>query len=144
MKNATSTDVWDSLSLDLVSIQVDGRIAFINAAGAKMLGAVSPEQIVGKLMLDFVHPDYWEVAAERCRQMAEDGVWVSPGEEKWVRLDGAVIQVEVAAMPLYFGGRPATQLIVREGRTHLFHGDTPAGNNGAWLRRRRHHRTPSK
>jgi PAS domain S-box-containing protein len=139
MKNATSIDVWDSLSLDLVSIQVDGRVAFINTAGARMLGATGPEQIMGKPMLDFVHPDYWEVEAERTRQMAEGHVWVSPSTERWVRLDGAVIQVEVAAMPVCFEGKPAMQLIVREGRTGPSGGGLPIGNGGAGLRRRRHH-----
>lgn len=139
MKNITSTDVYDSLSLDLVSIQVDSIIVFINMAGAKMLGAASREEITGKPILDFVHPDDWEVAAERSRQLANGTVWVSPSAEKWVRLDGAVIQVEVAAMPLFYKGKPAMQLIVREGRTQPAYRDTQTGTNGVWLRRRRLH-----
>ena len=68
-QSRANTEVWDSISLDLISIQVDGKIVFINTAGAKMLGADVPGQLVGRPILDFVHPDYREIAAERVRQM---------------------------------------------------------------------------
>jgi PAS domain S-box-containing protein len=112
---STSTEVWDSLTLDLISIQVEGRIVFINKAGAKMLGAATPEQIVGRSILDFVHPDYQEIAIDRARQIINGNVVICPGEEKWIRLDGRSIDVEVAAMPLVYQGRPAVQLIARHG-----------------------------
>ncbi len=113
--NSTRTEVWDSLTLDLVSIQVDGKIVFINKAGAEMLGAATPEQLLGKSILDFVHPDYREIAIDRVRRMINGDVVIYPGEEKWIRLDGRSIDVEVAAMPLVYQGRPATQFIVRHG-----------------------------
>ncbi len=114
-QKSTSAEVWDSLTLDLVSIQVEGKIVFINKAGAKMLGAATPEQLVGKSILDFVHPDYQEIAIDRIRQMIHGDVVICPGEEKWVRLDGRSIDVEVVAMPLVYQGRPAMQFIVRHG-----------------------------
>jgi PAS domain S-box-containing protein len=114
-QKSTSTEVWDSLTLDLVSIQVEGKIVFINKAGAKMLGAATPEQLVGRSILDFVHPDYQEIAINRVRQMINGDVVICPGEEKWIRLDGRSIDVEVAAMPLVYQGRPAMQLIARHG-----------------------------
>ncbi len=112
---STNTEVWDSLTLDLVTIQVEGKIVFINKAGAEMLGAATPEQLVGRSILDFVHPDYREIAIDRVRQMINGGVVICPGEEKWVRLDGRSIDVEVAAMPLVYQGRPAMQFIARHG-----------------------------
>ena len=114
-QKSTSTEVWDSLTLDLVSIQIEGKIVFINKAGAKMLGAATPEQIVGKSILDFVHPDYQEIAIGRACQMIHGDAVICPGEEKWIRLDGRTIDVEVAAMPLVYQGRPAMQFIARHG-----------------------------
>jgi PAS domain S-box-containing protein len=113
-QSRTNTEVWDSLALDLVSIQVEGTIVFINAAGANMLGAATPEQLVGKPILDFVHPDYREIAAERVRQVTTKGIVVCPSEEMWLRLDGMAITVAVAAMPVFHEGQPAVQLMVRE------------------------------
>jgi PAS domain S-box-containing protein len=114
MTQKANTEVWDSISLDLVSIQVEGKIVFINAAGAHMLGAATSDQLVGKPILDFVHPDYREIAVERVRQMTSEGIVVCPSEEKWLRLDGTPIDVEVAAMPVSHMGKFAVQLMVRE------------------------------
>ncbi len=79
-----------------------------------MLGAATSEQLVGKPILDFVHPDYREIAAERVRQITTEGIVVCPSEEMWLRLDGTAISVEVAAMPIFYEGKSALQLIVRE------------------------------
>ncbi len=111
-----NTKVWDSLALDLVSIQIEGKIVYINAAGAKMLGAATPERLLGKSILDFVHPDYREIAAERLRQVITKGTVNCPSEEMWLRLDGMVIAVVAAAMPICHEGKPAVQLIVRENK----------------------------
>jgi PAS domain S-box-containing protein len=113
-RSRADTEVWDSISLDLVTIQVDGEIVYINTAGAKMLGAVTPGQLIGKPILDFVHPDYREIAAERVRQMTTDGLVVCPSEERWLRIDGTPIDVEVAALPVFYEGKLAVQLMARQ------------------------------
>ncbi len=133
-QKSTSTDVWDSLTLDLVSIQVDGKIVFINKAGAKMLGAAAPEQLVGRSILDFVHPDYQEIAIDRVRQIINGDVVICPGKEKWIRLDGRPIDVEVAAMPLMYQGRPAMQFIARHGSASRSRKPTRTCNTAARLR----------
>jgi PAS domain S-box-containing protein len=113
-RRRANVEVWNSILLDLVSIQIEGEIVFINTAGAKMLGAATPGQLVGKPILDFVHPDYREIAAERVQQIITDGIVVCPSEEKWLRLDGTAIDVDVAAMPVVYKDKRAVQLIVRQ------------------------------
>lgn len=113
-QSRTKAEVWNSILLDLICIQVKGKIQYINTAGAKMLGAVTSGQLVGKPILDFVHPDYREIAAERVRQLTEEGIVICPSSEKWMRLDGTAIDVEVAAMPVSYEGESAVQLIARE------------------------------
>ncbi len=112
-QSRTQAEVWDSISLDLISVQVEDKIVFINTAGAKMLGAATAEQLVGRSILDFVHPDYREIAAERVRQITTEGIVMCPSEERWLRLDGTAIAVEVAAMPIFYKGNLAMQLMVR-------------------------------
>ena len=113
-RSKANAEVWDSISLDMMTIEVEGKIVYINTAGAKMLGATTPEQLIGQPMLEFVHPDYREIATERVRQMTTDGLVVCPSEEKWLRLDGTAIDVEVAALPVFYQGKFAVQLIARE------------------------------
>jgi two-component system cell cycle sensor histidine kinase/response regulator CckA len=101
-------------SPDGIGIQSEGKIVFINVAGAKLLGAVNPEQLIGKPVIDFIHPEYRELAKERIRLMGEGGKNVSPFEEKFIKLDGSVIDVEVIAMPFTYQGRPGIQVIMRD------------------------------
>jgi len=101
-------------SPDAISIHREGKIVFINVAGVKLLGAVNPEQLIGKSVLDFVHPDYKEIARERIRLMGEEGKNVSPVEEKLIKLDGSVINAEVIAMPFTYQGKPGVQVIIRD------------------------------
>jgi PAS domain-containing protein len=42
-------------SPDAIGIQREGKIVFMNVAGAKLLGAVNPEQLIGKTVIDFIH-----------------------------------------------------------------------------------------
>jgi len=114
----TNTDLWDSLSPDLISIQVEGKIAFINTAGARLLGATGPEQLVGRPFLDFVHPDDRVEFSTRVRQMTKEGAETWLHEEQWVRLDGSIIEVAVAAMPLTFQNKLAVQFIALDITKH--------------------------
>ena len=111
-QNAT-TDLWNSLSPDLIGIQIGGEIVFINIAGANLLGAATPEQIVGKLIMDFVHPDCRGMFAERVQRTTKEEIEVALGKEKWIRLDGTIINVEVAAMPITYQDKSAVQFIAR-------------------------------
>ena len=110
----TKVDVWNAFVLDMIGIQIDGRIVFINTVGAELLGAVCPEQVVGKPVMDFIHPDWRGLAAERVRQVTAEGVEVPPSREKWMRLDGTTIDVEVVFTPLNYNGKRAVQFIARD------------------------------
>ncbi len=97
-----------------IAVHSEGKIVFINPAGAKLLGAENPEQLIGKSIMDIVHPDYRDAVKEQVRLMEEKGISVSPVEEKFVRLDGSVIDVEVTAMPFIHQDKPGIQVIVRD------------------------------
>lgn len=110
----TKVDVWNAFTLDMIGVQVDGEIVFINTVGAKLLGAVCPKQVVGKPVMDFIHPDCRELVAQRVRQVTGEGVDVPPSREKWVRLDGTVIDLDVVFMPLDYHDKRAVQFIARD------------------------------
>ncbi len=102
------------LSPDAIFIQCDGRFVYVNPAGLKLFGARSSEQILGRQVLDLLHPDYRKIVGERIRKVREDKSQVSPLEEKYIRLDGTPVDVEVAATPFTYQGKPAAQVIVRD------------------------------
>ncbi|MGB7925921.1 MAG: PAS domain S-box protein [Pyrinomonadaceae bacterium] len=101
-------------SPDMVAVHHEGKIVYINAAGVELLGAASPEELIGTPVLDIVHPDYLETVRARIRQLQEAGQRTELLEEKFVRLDGQVIDVEVTGIPTVYVGKPAVQVVVRD------------------------------
>jgi signal transduction histidine kinase len=70
--------------------------------------------LVGRSILDIVHPDYRDLVSRRVRHMQEREEQVSLIEEKYVRLDGQIIDVEVAAASIIYDGKQAVQTVVRD------------------------------
>ena len=102
------------LSPDGIILHTGGKLVFANPTAARYLGAARPEDLAGKNVLDFVHPDFREAAAERIRLLenqADCAPWI---EEKLVRLDNRELEVEIAAAPSLYQGRPAVQEIFRD------------------------------
>ena len=89
-------------------------IVYVNPAGARLLGASSPAEIVGRRLTDFVHPNYLPLVRERLRQGIVERRALQPIEEKVIRLDGTVIDVEVRSLPVWYRGRPALQVLVQD------------------------------
>jgi|GEM_PF-1061238 len=102
------------LSPNGVSLHSEGKIVFVNTAGAKLLGAASPEDLVGRPFLDFVHYDFHEIVKTRVRECIEQDKAMPLIEEKFIRLDGSVIDVEVATVPTTFQGKHAIQVVARD------------------------------
>ncbi len=102
------------LSPDAIAIHSEGRIVFSNSAGAKLMGVADPEQLIGKSIMDFVHADYREIVNERVQKMMKEGKDVPLTEEKFIRFDGSIIDVEVSAIPFTYKGKRAMQVIVHD------------------------------
>jgi PAS domain S-box-containing protein len=101
------------LSPDGIYIESDGYIVFANTAMAKLLGVDSPDLLLGKEILGFVHPDSKEIVLERIRVVKEKREYVPLLEEKFLRRDGSVVEVEATAAPYTFMGNPAAQVMIR-------------------------------
>lgn len=102
------------LSPDALFVEIKDRIAFINTAGVRLLGATSPEQLIGRPVEEIVHPDHRLTIHQRLQQVRQDGKPVPFLEQRLLRLDGTPVDVEVAACPLVFAGKPAAQVIAHD------------------------------
>ncbi len=56
------------LSPDFIAILSESNIVHINSAGVKSLGATNPEQVLGKPMKYFLHPDYHGTVLRRIQK----------------------------------------------------------------------------
>jgi PAS domain S-box-containing protein len=90
------------------------RVTFVNRAGVRLLRASSPQEIVGKTVFEVVHADYHAVVGERLRHLAEHGQPSGPPlEQRFVRVDGSLVDVEIFAMPLP-DGDGLVQVVARD------------------------------
>lgn len=94
-----------------IIVHENQKITFINQRGLQLLGAETAGQVLGKLMLDLIHPDSREVVAKRISAMLTNGQMAEALEEKILRLDGSALDVEVTAAPLTFQGRQVIQVV---------------------------------
>jgi PAS domain S-box-containing protein len=97
-----------------IAVHSQGVVVYANPAAARLMGADEPARLRGMPVLDFVHPDDRQVVLDRIRRTQQEGRLAGSVEERFVRLDGSVINVETTALPTRFEGRPATQVVVRD------------------------------
>lgn len=103
------------LSPETIAVHSAGQMIYINAAGAKLLGATSQAEIVGKSIWDLIHPDYHQFSEKRWNLVAEEIEGkVDFTEIKLVSLSGEIIDVESIAIRITYQGQPATQSMIRD------------------------------
>lgn len=101
------------ISSETIAVHVDGKLEYINAAGARLMGAVTPDKLIGKQFLDFFHPDSREAVAARQNQVQANQA-VAINQEKLIRLDGQVLDIEMTEVSIIHAGQPATQVMIRD------------------------------
>lgn len=101
-------------SPDAIVIFIEGKIVLTNKQCLHLMAASSKDELLGKPVLHLVHPGYRELVTARMKDSAAIDGSMPLTEEKFVRLNGTEVDVEVKAMPIRFDGKPAVQLIVRD------------------------------
>jgi PAS domain S-box-containing protein len=93
-----------------VAVHVDGEFQQVNPTGAELLGAEDPDDLVGREVMEFVHPEDRELAREHLERAVEEGR-SPPVSERLVGLDGEVRHLRMAAARTTFDGDPAIQIV---------------------------------
>jgi PAS domain S-box-containing protein len=101
-------------SPDAIMVHSCGKYVYVNPAAVRLLGAHDASELLGKPVLDIVHPDFRESVRRRVTTGIIENKNLPLMEEKLLRLDGVTIDVEVAALPIEYDGIPAMQDVVRD------------------------------
>jgi two-component system cell cycle sensor histidine kinase/response regulator CckA len=88
-------------------------LLYINPAGAQLLGATSPAQLVGAPIKRFVRADMHRMMMERQQQLMH-GDPLPPAEYTLLRLDGEPVDVEISSALMRFEGKDAVQITLRD------------------------------
>jgi diguanylate cyclase (GGDEF)-like protein/PAS domain S-box-containing protein len=97
-----------------ITVHRDGKILYVNPAAAKLYGASSAQQVVGKAVLDLVHPDFRAVVRKRIEQVSQASSVAPLIEQKFLRLDGTDFDVEAQGNTIIYDGAPAIRTAFRD------------------------------
>src|SRR5262249_4014085 len=93
--------------------QEHGWIVFVNPAGIRLLGAEREDEVLGRHLSEFVHPDFHD--ALRARPAASAGRAPAPAAHQvLLTRDRTPIEAEVWTVPFEVAGRRAVGLIARD------------------------------
>lgn len=102
------------LSPAAIFIFVGEHCEFANHAALQMLGASSATDVIGKSFTTIVHPDYQETVLARMEALNSTWHSLPRMEEKFLRVDGSALDVEVAAAPFVHNGRSGRIVVVHD------------------------------
>mgnify|MGYP001766297466 CR=1 FL=1 len=101
------------LAPDAIIAHQDGRFVYANAVALELYHASAPDQLLGRKVLDLIHPDDRELVRQRMRRAAV-GQKVPLRQLRLLRLDGRAVQVEATSVAIEFEGKAAVQVIIRD------------------------------
>ena len=99
---------------DGIVILQDGVIKFANPKAAKMGGYESPEEIVGKPFLNFVHPSQAKKLEESYKRRLAGNNITPIYETVLKKKDGSELYVEINGGRIIYDGKPADLVIIRD------------------------------
>jgi PAS domain S-box-containing protein len=101
------------LSPDAIAFHQDGKIIFMNQAAVDQIGATNADECIGQPALKWVHHDYHEMVKQRIAKMIQEDSIAPLIEEKFIKMDGTILDVEVAASSFQYRGKTAVMVVVR-------------------------------
>ena len=91
-----------------------GNVTFVNRSGAHLLGAASPKQLLEKSLSSFAHADSREDLEKRLQESDLESNKTTFLQEKFVRLDGKEINLELEALLVTNSGDKAILLVMHD------------------------------
>jgi len=101
-------------SPDAILVHSEGKIVYVNPAAITLLAANNMSDLIGKPFLDIIHPDYRDFIHQQIIAVVKESYALPLTEQKFIRLDGSIVEVEVAALPIAYKNKSAMQLVVRD------------------------------
>ena len=99
---------------EIVFIQTEGRFAYLNPAAVRVFGARDAGELLGTDVLERFPPDLHEAVRGRMHTINVERKNVPMMEQQYLRLDGAVVDVEAAAVPFVYKGKNGALVFSRE------------------------------
>lgn len=97
-----------------VVIHTNGEIVFSNKSAAKIMEVPSIEALNNTKAIDFVHPDYKDLAIQRIKKVKADQSYAELIEEVFITFTGKKLFVEVTALPIIYNNIPSVLTVFND------------------------------
>lgn len=102
------------VSPDPMFVHKDGAILLANLAAAEFLRVPGPQELCGRGVLEFVHPDFAEEVSERIDRAEKEGQSSPFMEVQFTRSDGSVGYLQSVPVPTRYMGESAVLSVGRD------------------------------
>ncbi|MEV6280882.1 diguanylate cyclase [Nocardia sp. NPDC051832] len=99
---------------DGICVHQDGLVVYVNQATIRLLGAAGSEDILGKPVTQFVHPDSVPGMLDRISHLTTAGAASHPTEMQLLRLDGRPVPVETVSVLTPWQHHFAYQVVIHD------------------------------
>jgi PAS domain S-box-containing protein len=97
-----------------IAVHRNGKILYVNPAAIRLFGATSAQDLVGKAVLELVHRDFHQIVLARIKNFMANAPTGLISEQRYLKLDGTTIDVEVQGTSLIYDGEPAVYVAIRD------------------------------
>ncbi|GGJ79258.1 diguanylate cyclase (GGDEF)-like protein/PAS domain S-box-containing protein [Anoxybacillus voinovskiensis] len=109
-------DIYHKLvnhSPDAIIVHCDEKIVLINDAAQQLYGITNKQEVIGKSIYSFLHPDDHDVVKGCLEQMSLNKQPLLAVKQRHI-VNGKTVEVELSCAPFTLYGKTAFQLIVRD------------------------------
>lgn len=97
-----------------ILVHHNGKVSFANSACAKLVHANSLTEVIGKNLYDFMPKEFISFSKKRVDAISKGAIDIPSFELKYFCLDGAVIDIEVTALPILFDNTNSILVIAND------------------------------
>ena len=100
-------------SPEAVIIHIQRGIVLCNESAVRLMGASSTSDLIGRDILDLVHPDSRTLVEQRLESISTRS-HLKPVEQRIMRLDGSTFLAEVSSSQITYDSQPGIQVMFRD------------------------------
>ena len=98
---------------DAIFIHINGCFVYLNQKAVRLFGAATAEDLLGRPIIDRVHPDFRASMKERYH-LRDEQKSALPVELQYIQIDGSLIDVESCSVPITYESKAASLTFVRD------------------------------
>ena len=99
---------------DAVLVHIGDEIVYVNPFCVKLLAAQGPEQLIGRSIREIIGSDHLSPIKDLSRDCYASGKASPPTESTLIALDGSLVQIEGVAIPVFWNGSFAIEVVLRD------------------------------